>query len=128
MIVCSTRVGLVGSGSVTIARDVADLLLALGDHDHVAVVIDAAFSTIELAFFARLARDFPPVTAILVQGEPAHDRRVFHEHGVYRAQFDRSDEGALPNREGLVDCAELVSRVIAMIEREPLSLMSLRRP
>jgi len=125
--VCSRRVGLVGSGAAVIAHDVADLLMAIDDHAHTAIVIDSAHSPIELAFLARLARDFPPSVAILVQGDPARDQKVFHDHGVYRPQFDPEDEGALPDRAGLVDADELVTRVATLLERQPTPLIAERR-
>jgi hypothetical protein len=127
VIVCSRRVGLMGSGSAIVVRDVADLLMAIEDHVRTAVIVDSAHTPIELAFLARLARDFPPSVAILVQGDPAVDRRAFHDQGVYRPSFDPRDEGVLPDREGILDQSELVARVIEALERHPTPLVSLNR-
>ena len=128
VVVCSRRIALAGPGDVIIANDLADLLIALDEHQRVTVVVDVPATPIELGFFARLARDFPSTVALIVQGVPAIDRRAFHDQGVYRAQFEPIEDGALPVDGHVVDRGELVAAVARKLERQPTPLISLPRP
>lgn len=125
VIVCSTRAHLVGVGDVAIAADVAELLIALDDERRTTIVVDATHTPIDLTFLARLACDFPPTVALLVEGDPAVDRRVFHDRGIYRAQFDPADEGALRPEAGPIDRAELITQVRRKLARQPTPLVAL---
>lgn len=125
VIVCSTRVRLIGEGDVVVARDVADLLLALDEHRRTTIVVDVPFSTVELGFLARLARDFPPNVAMLVQGVPARDRRAFHDEGIYRPQFDAVDEGVLPQDDRPIDRGELIEQVREKLAHQLTPLLAL---
>jgi hypothetical protein len=95
VVVCSRRVRLEGEGTALLATDVAELLMAVEEERRVALVIDVHGPIVDLPFFARLARDFPPRVAMLVSGRPQEAARCFHDRGVYRPAFDESDEGVL---------------------------------
>ncbi|HTK95907.1 MAG TPA: hypothetical protein VL382_09740, partial [Terriglobales bacterium] len=56
VVVCSTRARLVCEGDAVIALDVAELLMALDEPRRVTVLVESQFTSIELGFFARLAR------------------------------------------------------------------------
>lgn len=109
-----------------VVRDVAELLLALDDQHRTTIVLDAADSPVEMGFFARLSRDFPTNVAVIVQGEPAVDRRVFHDQGVYRAVFDPADGGLIPEDGMAIDRETIGSRAIARLQRSPTPLTALR--
>jgi hypothetical protein len=127
VIVCARGITLVGLGDVVVVRDVAELLIALDDQRRTTILVDVPRSPIDLAFIARLARDFPPTVAVIVQGEPHSDRRIFHDLGIYRAQFDPIDEGTLPNDGQPVERAALLDRVRNKLARQPTPLIAFKR-
>ncbi len=126
VVVCSRDVTLEGEGEAdaVVARDVADLLMALDESRRVAILVDTRSPAIDLKFLARLARDFPPTIAIFVEGVPSTDRRAFHDQGVYRAQFDAHGEGLLAADGRAMDRARLVADVRARLERMPTPLVA----
>lgn len=126
VVVLSRRALLEGKGDVTLAADLADLLMAIDEPRRVTVLVDARHSPIELGFLARLSRDFPPHVAIVVQGQPEADRRAFHAAGVYRAQFEPDDGGVIVDGSAPLHRAVVLARVTAMLERSPTPLVSLR--
>jgi hypothetical protein len=127
VVVVSRRARLTGTGDAVVARDLADLLIAIDETHRVTILVDAHDTPIELRFFARLARDFPANVAVIIQGEPTIDRRAFHDQGIYRAQFEPTADGALPEDDALVDRGQLVAKVIAKLERSPTPLIALPR-
>ena len=128
VIVLSRRTRLVGDGDVIAAEDVADLLMALDDTRRVVVVVDAHHCTIDVGFFVRLARDLPASVSICVLGDAHEDRRVFHEHGIFRARFE--PDTALLSAEEVgtpMDRGTLVNRVRTMLARQPTPLEMLKK-
>ncbi len=128
VIVCSTRVVLDGKGDAMIARDAAELLIAVEEAPRAVVVVDVASSSVEMAFLLALASDFPTTVSVIVEGDPAIDRQKFHAYGVYRAQFEPAPSGLFSSTgDGTVDRGELVARVALKLARSPTPIANLKR-
>jgi hypothetical protein len=128
VVLLSRRARLVGDGDVIAASDVADLLMALDDKRRVAVVVDTHYCTIDVGFFVRIARDFPTSVSICVLGDAHADRRIFHEHGIFRAQFE-PDTALLSaeEAEAPMDRGAVMNRVRTMLARQPTPLEMLKK-
>jgi len=128
VVVLSRRLRLVGDGDVIAASDVADLLMALDDERRLALVVDTHHCTIDLGFFVRIARDMPASVSICVLSDAHEDRHIFHEHGIFRAQFEpdaallSAEEAGAP-----MDRGTLVNRVRTMLARQPTPLEVLKK-
>lgn len=127
VVVCSLRGRMVGQGDAVLARDLAELLIALDETTQITVVVDVPFTPIELPLLARLARDFPMSVAVLVSGSPVSDRKVFYERGFYRAQFEPIDDAMIPADGSPIDRAQLIADVTQKLERQPTPLASPKR-
>jgi hypothetical protein len=89
VLIVSTRVSMVGedsAGDVAVAHDLVELLMAVAEERRMVVLFDTKAPSLDLEFFGRIARDFPPQIAILVRGGGEDARTRLYGCGVYRAR------------------------------------------